>query len=75
MSERPVDIREFLQMPVLLTVKRCLDCPCSYDSSCAHPFRTSEETDISPYEYDGPPPEWCPLRKGPLTVQLAPSAR
>lgn len=79
MSERPVDFREFLQQPTLLSVTHCEDCPMTdvravHDeySRCSHP---QAPKGLSARFYGKPPPDGCPLRRGPLTIQLTPSAR
>jgi hypothetical protein len=58
-------------------VEVCYDCPMSahYDGIsgigevCTHPdVHHKDDNEIR--NLDAPPPEWCPLRKGPLEVKL-----
>jgi hypothetical protein len=55
------------KLDVTLHVRGCSDCPLRYDGiSCNHP-----QADGWVDETDGPEPhEFCPLRKGELTLRL-----
>lgn len=70
MPDEPVDWRELTRMPMTVEVAQCAWCPCvnripSGVSSCRHP---NAPTGLV---VTAEPPAQCPLRVGPLTIQLA----
>lgn len=58
-----------------LKIAKCEDCPCChlYDTpphyvyECAAPNENNNPTLLCP---KNPPPDWCPLRKEALTIEL-----
>lgn len=56
-----------------MTVTGCDDCPLLSDHWCTHPGPGVVAAEwVTPLggEREAPPPGWCPLRKGPLTIAL-----
>lgn len=51
-------------------VRRCFRCPMlSGDLFCSHPKAPEDHEGL--FDYDRTvPPDWCPLRRGPLVVRL-----
>ena len=61
-----------VQVTHTLKLVHCLDRPCCQDTYCQHPAADPPDDRIWLGDYErSAPPSWCPLRKGPTTVELA----
>lgn len=50
-------------------VLRCDDCPMKLDWEYGSIICGATTEDL-PCEFGEPPPSWCPLRQGPITIRL-----
>lgn len=70
----PVDVEP---IPIKLKVLGCMACPLRADIQCQHPgsgpnWRAGGGRLVARSYYDAPTvaPDWCPLRKGSLTISV-----
>lgn len=54
----------------IITATTCLDCPFRTDSACD--AEGGRDIDIMTMLRSDKRPDWCPLRRGPILVQLKP---
>ncbi len=61
-------------MGTAIKVRCCIGCPCNHDEENAQPWWCAvldRELSNAEMATEGCIPDWCPLRAGPVTVELA----